>query len=173
MRPILVFGLVTVVWVLTALPLEREGASSTVYAQSVPACPQISIIDLGTLGGTFSSGVAINERGQVVGASETASGEIHAFLWHQGVMTDLGTLGGITSEVRAINERGQVVGSSETVSGNLHGFLWHQGVMTDLGTLGGTISQAFTINERGQVVGNSDTALGEGHAALWTKGCPQ
>ena len=127
MRPILVFGLVTVVWVLTALPLEREGASSTVYAQSVPACPQISIIDLGTLGGTFSFAGAINERGQVVGYSETASGEIHAFLWHQGVMTDLGTLGGTISQAFTINERGQVVGNSDTALGEGHAALWTKG----------------------------------------------
>src|SRR3990172_2054469 len=161
MRPILVFGLVTVVWVLTALPLEREGASSTVYAQSVPACPQISIIDLGTLGGTFSSGVAINERGQVVGESDTASGDRHAFLWKDGVMTDLGTLGGTFSTALTINEHGRVVGYSETASGEIHAFLWKDGVMTDLGTLGGTFSFAGAINERGQVVGYSETASGE------------
>jgi probable HAF family extracellular repeat protein len=41
--------------------------------------------DLGTLGGSFSGASAgrgiINERGQVVGQSETAAGESHAVLW--------------------------------------------------------------------------------------------
>ena len=41
---------------------------------------------------------AINEpRGQVVGISNTAAGEGHAFLWQKGVMTDLGTLGGLSA----------------------------------------------------------------------------
>jgi len=39
--------------------------------------------DLGTLGGNFSGPVAINDRGQVVGYSTTASGELHAFLWEK------------------------------------------------------------------------------------------
>jgi probable HAF family extracellular repeat protein len=37
--------------------------------------------DLGTLGGGFSSAFFINKRGQIVGQSETASGEFRAVLW--------------------------------------------------------------------------------------------
>jgi probable HAF family extracellular repeat protein len=44
---------------------------------------------LGDLGGSWSSPNDINERGQVVGASKIATGELHAFLWENGVMTDL------------------------------------------------------------------------------------
>jgi probable HAF family extracellular repeat protein len=42
-----------------------------------------AMTDLGTLGGNYSVAVVINERGQVVGYSLTASGEEHAFLWTQ------------------------------------------------------------------------------------------
>ena len=70
-------------------------------------------IDLGTLGGIFSVAVAVNEQGQVVGTSQTAARESHAFLWENGVMTDLGTLGGGTdSFAQAINNSGQVAGSA-------------------------------------------------------------
>ena len=47
--------------------------------------------DLHTLGGSESYASDINERGQVVGASERKTGK-HAFLWEDGTMRDLGTL---------------------------------------------------------------------------------
>ena len=82
--------------------------------------------DLGTLGGEESTAIAINDRGQVVGASQTSSGDHHAFLWQDGVMTDLGTLGGSESYAFDINESGQVVGESETASGNRRATLWER-----------------------------------------------
>jgi probable HAF family extracellular repeat protein len=37
--------------------------------------------DLGTLGGNGSLAAGMNPAGQVAGASETPSGEVHATLW--------------------------------------------------------------------------------------------
>src|SRR3954469_17332031 len=88
-----------------------------------------AMADLGTLGGNYSWAYGINEQGQVVGFSTTASEEYHAFLWKSGSMTDLGTLGGTFSRAFAINNRGQVVGESETTSGEKHAFLWEHGSM--------------------------------------------
>src|SRR5436309_198471 len=52
---------------------------------------------LGTLGGSWSVARAINDRGQIVGDSDTSSGKSHAFLWENGELTDLGTGGGTRS----------------------------------------------------------------------------
>ena len=84
---------------------------------------ELAFTDLGTLGGSESYASGINERGQVVGDSLTASGDYHAYLWEKGVMTDLGTLGGEFGNVLEINERGQIVGLSQTASGEFHAFL--------------------------------------------------
>jgi probable HAF family extracellular repeat protein len=56
----------------------------SVYPASArPASAQLSITDLGTLGDDHIQSRAndINTRGQVVGTSTKASGELHAVLW--------------------------------------------------------------------------------------------
>jgi probable HAF family extracellular repeat protein len=91
-------------------------------------------VDLETLGGAQSVALGMNDRGMVVGWSETAQpiAEVHAFLWMNDRMEDLDTLGGAWSEGRAINDSGVVVGSSETADGRRHGFVWYDGVMHNL-----------------------------------------
>ena len=126
---------------------------------------------LGTLGGQEGEATAINDRGQVVGNSQTADGTVHAFVWSPDEgMSDLGTLGGNYSEATDVNDRGQVVGNSQTADGTVHAFIWSPDEgMRDLGTLGGDYSRANGINEREQIVGESRTDGGSPHATLWSR----
>lgn len=145
------------------------------------------IVNLGALAGGFSSSSnAINNRGQIVGASLNGvpdpfsmAGigiEVRAFLWEKGTMSDLGTLGGPDAQAILINDRGQVAGISYTSAipnpatgqPNQHVFLWEKGTMQDLGTLGGTFSGAASLNEGGQVAGTSSiTGDVANHPFLW------
>jgi probable HAF family extracellular repeat protein len=129
------------------------------------------MVELGSLGGTWSMAYDINNLGQVVGKAKTSLDQTHAFLWTEtGGMMDLGTLGGEMSTAHAINDLGDVVGSSTTRSGEEHAFLWTRGTgMIDLGALGGDYSHAEDINNHGQIVGSSRTSSGETHPVLWEK----
>ena len=88
--------------------------------------PTVTVTDHGTVGGSFSTAVAINADGQVVGNSNTAGGQSHAFSWTEaGGMVDLGTLGGNYSEGNAVNAKGYVVGESSTADdAEFHATLW-------------------------------------------------
>jgi probable HAF family extracellular repeat protein len=66
--------------------------------------------DLGTLGGSYSVGIAVNDSSEVTGSSRPSdsNSDEHAFL-HNGVfMDDLGTLGGAISQGVGINASGEV-----------------------------------------------------------------
>jgi probable HAF family extracellular repeat protein len=156
------------------------GAALASQASGAPA-PMYSVTDLGTLGGSASFGMGINNQGSAVGLAETGTGAAHAFLFSDRTreMRDIGTLGGDFSQAAAINERGQIVGVSETTipfgpfSFEQHAFLYDHGEMHDLGTLGGVQSTAYGINDRGDIVGTSlpsGASSGHEHAFLFSDG---
>ncbi len=121
------------------------------------AAQDYRVIDLGTLGGTQSRALAVNDQGQVVGWSETGTAT-RAFIWDSlHGMRALGTLGGANSRAYAINSAGQVVGEADTPDAT-HAFVWEPGGgLRDLGTLGGANSGALHINNHGQIVGWAET----------------
>jgi len=119
------------------------------------------MVDLGTLGGLSSWANAINNRGVIAGASNTATGELHAVTYTDSAgMVDLGTFVGCNwSVTNDISYSGIVVGSAlyEYVYpyDRIHACMWINGQINDLGTLGGTQSAAWAINDKGVIVGES------------------
>ncbi|RZS36998.1 putative HAF family extracellular repeat protein [Herbihabitans rhizosphaerae] len=83
------------------------------------------MIDLGTLGGPLSAALAVNDRGDVIGQSYTAtSGEVHAFLWRDGRMIDLGAAPDGRSNAVQLTDTGQIVGDTTTASGESRPVVW-------------------------------------------------
>jgi probable HAF family extracellular repeat protein len=133
-------------------------AGTTLLAFSAQAQqPRYQFFDLGTLGGTSSFALDINNRRQITGNSQTAPGNpaprLNAFLWENGILTNLGTLPGSNNFSRgyALNDRGVVVGESD--NNFPRAFRAENGVLTDIGTLGGSSAVAHDINNQGDIVG--------------------
>lgn len=128
------------------------------------------LMNLGTLGGYYSFGNAINDSGLVTGSSDVLTTEGYsrerAFVTNgSGQLLDLGTLGdGYFSRGNDINVAGQVTGlSSVNYNGTFgsdtiyHAFITNSsGTMIDLGSLGGS-SSGNAINDFGQVTGSAET----------------
>lgn len=114
------------------------------------------VTDLGTLGGTQTQPLGINDLGDVVGSSFLAGDTVsRPFLWSGGVMQQLPLLPGDTSgSARAINNLGQIVGISVS-----RAVRWDNGVVTDLNTAATAaagwvqLRAALGINDAGQIVG--------------------
>src|SRR3954463_3581043 len=129
-------------------------------------------VDLGTLGGPFSSAADINEKDQVAGTSTPLNDGQRAFLWQRGRFTDLGTLGGYNSRATALNKHGDVVGASEIQENSFDevAFVWRGGALVKLGALpGDSTSEANDINDRGDIVGRSGVTP-VGRAVIWKNG---
>lgn len=116
---------------------------------------------------TESTGLSINDRGQVVGWSGSGdAAPLRATRWDGAVPVVLTGLDWWdNSTAFDISNAAQVVGQSGS-----RATLWNSGVATDLGTLGGTYATAWAISRAGQVVGFSalpgDNA-NYTHATLW------
>jgi probable HAF family extracellular repeat protein len=112
-----------------------------------------------TLGGTWSTAIAINELGQVIGTSQiSGDASSHGFIYHKGRITDIGSIYPYN-----INNLGQVVGHYNTeINGDptVRSFIYSDGTLTDLGTISSdprAQSWANGINDFGEVVGSANT----------------
>ncbi|TYK43825.1 hypothetical protein [Actinomadura decatromicini] len=156
------------------------------YVEAVTwAAAGTTAVVLQALGGANlrSSANGINDRGAIVGYSQSGSGAptnypFHATLWAPGTLapTDLGTLpGGDYSKANGVNAAGIAVGTSATgTSGEQDAVLWRRGKngwrivpLPQLG--GGNSSEATAVDDDGDVVGEASTAAGQSVAVRWKK----
>lgn len=156
------FGLTLAVATVAAVPASptaQDGGQSS------------AIVDLGTLGGPFSSACAINDHNHVVGIANVDSVTYRAFLWRDGRMEVLPTLpGGGFSGASGINDHGQIVGSATNALFESRAVMWEDGVIAELGELPAALNcAANAINKHGDVVGSCDRVEGGG-GFLWRNG---
>jgi probable HAF family extracellular repeat protein len=120
-----------------------------------------TMTDLGTLGGSSSFGLGINDSGKVVGWADNPGNTTQGFLYSNGAMVGLSP-GAVTGGAQGINSSGQVVGwysnSGSTPAGGALGptqaFLYSNGVKTNLGSFpADSDTYPLSINNSGQVVG--------------------
>src|SRR5436190_23301952 len=105
-------------WLFAAAALSAFAALALGTAASAQG---YFVTDLGTLGGSASQAYAINNAALIVGASVTADGSSHAFLFSNGSMSDLG-IRSTLSVATAANESGQIGGYY--YDGQYNAFVW-------------------------------------------------
>ena len=118
-----------------------------------------------------SAAHAINDSGQAVGVSYSASGS-SAVVWSaDGVVRELGRLpGDLRSSATGISSNGMVVGWSSVDNMVHRGFLWtSDGGMRDIGTLPNDIRSIATgVNASGTVAGASMNGSNGWRPVRWT-----
>jgi probable HAF family extracellular repeat protein len=140
-----------------------------------------TMTDLGTLGGNFSQGVAINGSGEVVGSSAGKNpGPGSAFLSNGHSMKALSA----PAVAYGINDSGQIVGQCrDSMLLQSYACVVSNGAITALpesnpdieclyiNTIPPLIPAAVAINNNGQVLGNCFESAG-GLAVVWTNDTP-
>jgi probable HAF family extracellular repeat protein len=123
-----------------------------------------NVLDLGTLGGSYSYAFSINNLNQIVGSAAKQTNWSHACLYDstgKGNNVDLGTLGGNNSSANSINNAGQIIGDADVGTVATRACLFDptgNGVNINLGTFSSSHSYAYSINSSGTIVGQVGSA---------------
>ena len=150
-------------------------ALTALFTTAKAAAFAFTLVDLGTLGGSTSFALDVNNLGQVSGNAQTpvgqASPRLNGFLYNGGPLVNLGVLPGSNNFSRgyAINDSGVIVGESDN---NIsRAFVYQGGVMTALTRLAGDNDRgvAHGINNAGVIVGISSNGT-VSRPTRWTDG---
>lgn len=130
--------------------------ASVLSAGLAVGAPRYVATPLGTLGGGFTWGAAINADGDVTGSSQLASGVWHPFVYSAGRLRDVDPEGGNGGVGFGINTRGQVTGCAARPDGSRYPFVLEDGLIVDMQAASGDSNLACgaAINEAGVVVGS-------------------
>jgi probable HAF family extracellular repeat protein len=134
-------------------------------ATATQAAPKFHVVELPLLpGGTYSSGAAINNAGQVAGSGDDIYGDSEAILWDHGIATNIYNMGDphgflASSSAVAINSTGVVVGDF-----NEEGFPGVFGVGPGVSTsfLSDLFPSMGTISDSNYILGTL-----RGHPYVW------
>ena len=130
--------------------------------------PRFQFVDLGTLGGTNSSAIAVSDTGYVAGNSTVASGGTRAFRWYDGSMQNLGLLpmGDLVEAPEStavdVNNAGNVVGNGAVLiegTETQHAF-WFGATDTQMQFLISGLSSPGVGRSTVTSINNSNVAVG-------------
>ena len=111
----------------------------------------------------------INAAGHMSGYGVvSATGEIHAFILHDGVFDDLGLLGYQASDGIAINASDQL--AVDGIGPGSTALFWSDGKVKRVGSVDGGYSSAYGINSRGDMAGSAKNGDGNTVGFSWIAG---
>src|SRR5579884_3574674 len=139
------------------------GLSGQAGRASAASTQKYNLTSLGSLGGGYAFGLAINGSNHITGDSITTAGYEDAFIWKNKKMTDLGPGVG-----ESINGKDQVAGIVPDAWGFVHAALWASGqIQGQLRCSGGRAACPLGSNDNGISVGWSDAkqkpSIGQRH----------
>ena len=141
--------------------LLAAGLANSLQQSRQPAAEEITIVDLGALGGTKSQAADINNLGQIVGSAAISGDlETHAFIWFDGSMTALNIPPSSASQANAINDDGLIAGNFISATGEtsvMAPLLWAGEIFTPLASISATQATAQDINMAGLIAGHTLT----------------